>query len=949
MKKISGLFFLKGLLRGQVSPSEKYIVAWIFPFLLFIPTFSFSQNLVGNPGFETYSSLPVLPGQWNNATGWSNCGGGTPDFFHTNGSGIVQLPNCYVGTVYPYKGDGIMGLVAYASYYANAREYISANLISALVPGSVYNISFFITNGLPSDSYGGQGIDNFSIAFSIGPLAQFYFQPLSSITPQLTVSNILYDTAWEQISFQYLADAAYDHITFGNFADDASTTVQVFDSGTNALVYYFLDSINVEDVNGSLAFIASDLSFCEASCIAFADQSTNNPTSWQWVFNGGLPSTSSIQNPINICYNTPGTYNVTLITSNAYGSDTLTLYNYIIVYAVPAVPVITQSNDTLMSSVAYSYQWFMNGNLIPAATNQQFTILQSGDYSVIITDALGCSAGDTLGAVLLLPQSAFSSGTTGGCPGSCFDFANASLNATSYQWFFTGGNPASSTQQNPWNICYANPGVYDVTLIASCNFAADTLTLYNYITVYTTPVQPVITQSNDTLTSSAAFSYQWFMNGNMIPAATNQQLIIMLSGDYRVMITDALGCSASDTLDALLLFPQSAFNSGTISGCPGSCFDFTNASLNAASYQWFFTGGNPASSTQQNPANICYAIPGLYDVVLIASSNFASDTMLQSAYITIFVPLPVFISQNGNLLTCTPAANTYQWLLNGNQIPGATSQTLFITQTGIYIVEVIDLNGCAFSDTIIVNTIPSPNFAATDTSLCEKFCTNFFDQSNNIPTAWQWIFPGGDPASSSEQNPANICFNNPGVYNVTLITTNDLGNDTLTLINYIDVHSTPPFPEITQNGHVLTSSSAASYQWQLNTVDIPGATYQSYTVMQTGFYTVVISDSNGCKNSATQNVLISALEEVSNDAGIVISPNPSNGSFMVEWLNGQMADQLSIAVVNTIGKKVYYSDERITSENFKKSIDLNSVVEGLYFLEIKSGEEFYRKKVVITR
>jgi PKD repeat protein len=117
--------------------------------------------------------------------------------------------------------------------------------------------------------------------------------------------------------------------------------------------------------------------------------------------------------------------------------------------------------------------------------------------------------------------------------------------------------------------------------------------------------------------------------------------------------------------------------------------------LNATTYQWYFPGGNPASSSQQNHPSICYATPGVYDVMLVASSNFASDTLVQAVYITILTPPAVSISQNGNLLSCNPATNTYQWLLNGNQIPGATSETLLINQTGMYIVEVTDSNGCA--------------------------------------------------------------------------------------------------------------------------------------------------------------------------------------------------------------------------------------------------------------
>ena len=62
----------------------------------------------------------------------------------------------------------------------------------------------------------------------------------------------------------------------------------------------------------------------------FYDESTNNPTSWQWTFEGGTPSTSTEQNPV-VQYQYNGTYAVTLTATNAYGSNTATITDYITV------------------------------------------------------------------------------------------------------------------------------------------------------------------------------------------------------------------------------------------------------------------------------------------------------------------------------------------------------------------------------------------------------------------------------------------------------------------------------------------------------------------------------------------------------------------------------------------------------------------------------------------
>jgi PKD repeat protein len=62
--------------------------------------------------------------------------------------------------------------------------------------------------------------------------------------------------------------------------------------------------------------------------VQFTDTSTNAPTSWLWTFGDG--STSTLQNPTHT-YIAAGGYTVSLNATNAYGSDTMTRANYIVV------------------------------------------------------------------------------------------------------------------------------------------------------------------------------------------------------------------------------------------------------------------------------------------------------------------------------------------------------------------------------------------------------------------------------------------------------------------------------------------------------------------------------------------------------------------------------------------------------------------------------------------
>jgi len=78
---------------------------------------------------------------------------------------------------------------------------------------------------------------------------------------------------------------------------------------------------------------------------------------------------------------------------------------------------------------------------------------------------------------------------------------------------------------------------------------------------------------------------------------------------------------------------------------------------------------------------------------------------------------------------------------------------------------------------------PTCNFISSDTAFCSEptKCINFYDNSANNPVSWKWLFPGGYPAFSNQQNPTNICYGTPGTYPVTLIVTNSTGSDTLTV------------------------------------------------------------------------------------------------------------------------------------------------------------------------
>lgn len=100
-------------------------------------------------------------------------------------------------------------------------------------------------------------------------------------------------------------------------------------------------------------FSANSLAIRTDSAVNFTDESTGNPTSWSWSFQGGTPSTSTLQHPTNIQYHAVGSYNVTLTVTNADGSNTKTKSGYIVVTELP-VTLPTVSTSTVSSIAKFS-------------------------------------------------------------------------------------------------------------------------------------------------------------------------------------------------------------------------------------------------------------------------------------------------------------------------------------------------------------------------------------------------------------------------------------------------------------------------------------------------------------------------------------------------------------------------------------------------------------------
>jgi PKD repeat protein len=222
-------------------------------------------------------------------------------------------------------------------------------------------------------------------------------------------------------------------------------------------------------------FTASPTSGCTTLNVTFTDASTGGPTSWSWSFPGGNPSTASGQGPHSIIYESAGTYDVSLTVTNAYGSDTETKNNYITVNQTPTVTISGNPNicgagnsTTLTADVSggsspYTYLWSTGAN------TPSIAVSTAGDYSVTVTDNLGCAGSAKTTVVVQSPPTVNLSGNLTFCEGSSANItANASGGTPPYTYDWSASTAPGSYQDNEYTATGSGIVAVTVTDSAGC-------------------------------------------------------------------------------------------------------------------------------------------------------------------------------------------------------------------------------------------------------------------------------------------------------------------------------------------------------------------------------------------------------------------------------------------------------------------------------------------------
>ncbi len=223
----------------------------------------------------------------------------------------------------------------------------------------------------------------------------------------------------------------------------------------------------------------------------------------------------------------------------------------------------------------------------------------------------------------------------------------------SWDWEFTGGDPDSSDQQNPYSVYY-DTGYFDVSLTVTNADGTDTETKTSYIHVIPmAPPTPDFEADNTViapgdkvhftdLSTGDPTSWYWEFEGASPSTSTLQNPLVRYSslGTFKVKLV-ATNWGGSDSLirenyiTVTNELPEADFQADNTNIMMGDSVNFTDMSTGSTPTQWYwsFQGAVPDTSNEQNPQNIVYPQAGLYTVTLKVENGVGESTVTKENYI----------------------------------------------------------------------------------------------------------------------------------------------------------------------------------------------------------------------------------------------------------------------------------------------------------------------------
>ncbi len=250
-----------------------------------------------------------------------------------------------------------------------------------------------------------------------------------------------------------------------------------------------------------------------------------------------------------------------------------------------------------------------------------------------------------------------------------------------------------------------------------------------------------------------------------------------------------------------------------------------------------------------------------------------------------------------------------------------------------------------FIDSTLIH--PLANFFTIDRSVCPNSCINYMNLSQNA-TSYQWIFDGAVPSSSTDASPQNICYNTPGVYDVTLISMKGNETNTKTFHSYIQVFQPLHILTVVQSNDTLYAPDVfSSYQWYMNGQPVQGGNDFFLVINHGAIYNVYATDANGCNTSSEINATISSIDNINSGNQLIsIFPNPASETFSISYTKSK-ATELKITLVNSLGQEVYNKEINLLHGSNNIEIPIQSFPNGIYYLNLSDNDRTIKKPVTI--
>jgi len=467
-------------------------------------------------------------------------------------------------------------------------------------------------------------------------------------------------------------------------------------------------------------------------------------------------------------------------------------------------------------------------------------------------------------------------------------------------------------------------------------------------------------------------SFQWTLNGQIIPGATTPNYSATVGGHYNCWVGNS--CGADTNTYGLYIpyvasvIPSMVTISSTVgnNACVLTPFTLSVPSYTGATYKWYYLLSNGSSSLLNSSSNTI-SLPGYNSPVTYrylcnisnacATRNSIVDTInfVSTPSVAISSPSLNFCFGDSLKLTATTPTSglNYQWSNNGVAINNAISSSYFATVSGSYTVSVTNGASCnASSAAINVTRRSKPSSSITTTSsttICADDSVQLIaNTGTGLTYQWQKYYTNINGA-------VGLSYYAKSSANYRLLVTNQYGCTKQSSAIAVTVNPKPTATitaagatTFCNGGSVILNANIGTgliYNWKKNGVNLSGGSTSQYLATLAGLYRCVITNSFGCSrwsNAITVNVPCREEDVELNKNQFELYPNPSTDYFYIN-LKGEWGSDKSLRITDMAGRDILFN---INSFNSKEKI-FHQLNPGLYVVTISDGLHFSHQSLLV--